>query len=167
MARDEFPVVVHIVLRRPDDGAICLMRRQNTGFLDGYYALPGGHLQAGEQVQQAAARELLEECALRPDQLLPLACLPYRTFKPLSGSANEGTSGVVSQGINLVFEAELGEQQPVINEPEFADDLIWWIPGTKSPRMPAWVAEVAGLSPVGDWYLEFDWPPHDSSSRDR
>lgn len=159
MARDEFPVVVHIVLRRPSDGAVCLMRRRNTGFLDGYYALPGGHLQAGEQVRQAAQRELLEECAVRSDDLRPLACLPYRTF----GRGVRGADGVdaivTHQGMNIVFEATSYDHAPVINEPDLADDLLWWLPTTKAPKIPAWVSTVTQMSPGNDWYVEFDWPP--------
>ena len=39
--RERFPVVVHVCLER--DGCVALLKRANTGFMDGYYALPGGH----------------------------------------------------------------------------------------------------------------------------
>ncbi len=159
MAREGFPVVVHIVLRRPVDGAVCLMRRRNTGFMDGYYALPGGHLQAGERVSAAAQRELLEECGVHSARLRPLACLPYRTFDRAAPVADGVEPIVTQQGMNIVFEADSFDRAPVINEPEFADDLMWWLPNTKAPRMAAWVAPVVEMSPGEQWYVEFDWPP--------
>lgn len=40
-------------------------KRINTGYCDGYYLLPGGHVDAGETVLQAAVRELREELGIR------------------------------------------------------------------------------------------------------
>ena len=40
---------------------ILFVKRENTGKCDGYYMLPGGHVDEGETVLQAAIRELKEE----------------------------------------------------------------------------------------------------------
>ena len=42
-------------------GEVLLMRRKNTGYMDGYYNFPSGHVETGERLDQAAARELEEE----------------------------------------------------------------------------------------------------------
>ena len=52
-------VDVHLILRR--NGALLLSRRANTGYADGQYCLPGGHLEDGESVVQAVVREAAEE----------------------------------------------------------------------------------------------------------
>ena len=52
-------VDVHAVLAR--DGQILLGRRQNTGFADGLYHLPAGHLETGESVVEGLVREVREE----------------------------------------------------------------------------------------------------------
>jgi 8-oxo-dGTP pyrophosphatase MutT (NUDIX family) len=51
---------VHLLLL-DQDGKALFGRRQNTGFEDGAYHLPAGHLEAGESVIQAVIREAKEE----------------------------------------------------------------------------------------------------------
>lgn len=51
---------VHLLLIDADD-QVLFGRRQNTGFEDGAYHLPSGHLEAGESVVQALIRESKEE----------------------------------------------------------------------------------------------------------
>jgi ADP-ribose pyrophosphatase YjhB (NUDIX family) len=50
---------------------ILLILRENTGFNDGMYVLPSGHVDEGESFTQAAVRELHEEVGLEaaPDNL--------------------------------------------------------------------------------------------------
>jgi hypothetical protein len=43
--RDRFVVVVHVIVS--DGRRLAMLRRANTGFMDGYYALPGGHQELG------------------------------------------------------------------------------------------------------------------------
>ena len=57
------PIGVQVVLTR-EDGHVLLLLRQNTGFFDQLYSLPGGHLEANETFARTAARELREELAL-------------------------------------------------------------------------------------------------------
>lgn len=51
---------VHLLLVNTDGQAL-FGRRLNTGFEDGVYHLPAGHLEAGESVIQALVREAKEE----------------------------------------------------------------------------------------------------------
>lgn len=52
-------VAAYLVLKK--DNRIFLMRRANTGYEDGNYGLPAGHLEKGEQPTDAAIREAKEE----------------------------------------------------------------------------------------------------------
>lgn len=69
-----FPVIqrfkltgdVHLLLTR-SDGRVLFGRRQNTGFEDGAYHLPAGHLEAGESVIGALIREAKEETGITID----------------------------------------------------------------------------------------------------
>lgn len=52
-------VDVHLILRKGNK--ILLLRRQNTGYEDGNYHLPAGHMDGDEPVTQALIRESKEE----------------------------------------------------------------------------------------------------------
>src|ERR1017187_7851758 len=51
---------VHLLLLNPE-GLVLFGRRQNTGFEDGAWHVPAGHLEASESVVQALIREAKEE----------------------------------------------------------------------------------------------------------
>ncbi len=47
-----------------NDDKVLLQRRQNTGWMDGWYDLPSGHVEDGESIPRAAVREVVEETGL-------------------------------------------------------------------------------------------------------
>lgn len=55
---------VYLILER--QGRFLLARRANTGFADGCWSLPAGHVEAGESASQALVREAQEEIGLTP-----------------------------------------------------------------------------------------------------
>jgi 8-oxo-dGTP diphosphatase len=63
MQRITFPVTVHLFFLRDDQ--ILLSRRFQTGYRDGEYSVPAGHLDGGETVVAAAVREADEEVGVR------------------------------------------------------------------------------------------------------
>lgn len=71
-------VDVHLILTR--DGRILLAERQGTGYADGMYNLPSGHLEDGESVVAGAIREAAEEVGvhLDPDALDCVHVLHHR-----------------------------------------------------------------------------------------
>lgn len=58
--RYTMPVAVYGILLN-DKNEILLMRRANTGFADGLWSLPSGHVEANEGLKTAIIRELKEE----------------------------------------------------------------------------------------------------------
>lgn len=63
--KERFRVIVdvHIALLREDagHGTVLLAERANTGYGDGLYHLPSGHLEPGETVVEGTIREAYEE----------------------------------------------------------------------------------------------------------
>ena len=57
-------LIVDVNLIVVDDGKLLLAKRHNTGFADGLYSLPAGHLELGESVLSAAIREAKEELGI-------------------------------------------------------------------------------------------------------
>lgn len=54
---------VYLILKNQDN-QICLMRRFKTGYMDGFYSLPAGHLEGKESLKEALAREVNEEIGI-------------------------------------------------------------------------------------------------------
>lgn len=59
MGKCNFRVAVNLLFLK--DNKVCLMRRYNTGWNDGMYALMGGHVEDGENPINTAIREAKEE----------------------------------------------------------------------------------------------------------
>lgn len=63
MLQNQRPFLASYCLVQVKD-AILVQRRANTGYLDGFWALPSGHVHEGEDAVSAASRELAEETGL-------------------------------------------------------------------------------------------------------
>ena len=63
--RAKFPITVHLLFFR--DNRVLLLRRFNTGYEDGNYSVPAGHLDGDEPIRMAAQREALEEIGVHID----------------------------------------------------------------------------------------------------
>jgi 8-oxo-dGTP pyrophosphatase MutT (NUDIX family) len=101
---DRFQVIpaAYVVLRRGDQ--VLLLLRANTGYMDGYWAVPAGHVEKDESVLAAAIREVREEVGVEiaPADLVPITAM-HRT-----GGTGEWTG------------------EPRLLEPEKADGLDWF-----------------------------------------
>ncbi len=62
MGRNKIRSVSLLLLLK--EGKICLGKRQNTGMMDGLWALPGGHVEKGETPLSGIIREAKEEIGI-------------------------------------------------------------------------------------------------------
>jgi 8-oxo-dGTP diphosphatase len=86
---------VSTLVRR--NGAVLLVKRSRPP-LEGYWALPGGHVEAGERLAEAAAREVHEETGVTVDNLKQIALNEIVT--------RDGDGGVASHHVLVVFRGD-------------------------------------------------------------
>mgnify|MGYP001562540710 FL=1 len=92
---------------------VLLLRRFNTSYEDGKYSLPAGHIEDNESLTAGGAREFFEEIGVRmKPQDLTLVHVMHRKHLDIR--------------MDFFFVADIGNQKPVIREPEKCDDLRWF-----------------------------------------
>lgn len=140
--RFRVPVSVHIFLVKDD--AILLLRRCNTGYEDGNYSVPAGHLEAGERVLETALREAQEEAAISFD---------------IEAARVVGVMHRRSNDERVDFFVAVTEWRgEVVNaEPAKCDDLAWF----PLDRLPAntipYVRRAIVNYRTGRWFDSFGW----------
>lgn len=135
------PSGVHVLCER--DGCVLLMRRAGTGFFDGLYSLPGGHIEPGESVRMAAQRELHEETGLE----VAVSALQFLGVVHRLSDTNR---------IDFFVRAQAFAGEPQILEPDKCDRLEWHDRRRLPGQMVGYVraALAAGDAP---WVLELGW----------
>jgi len=98
---------------------VLLQLRQNTGFMDGYWACGvAGHVEPGESVFDTAVREAREEVGVTLD---PMLLNPVTTLHRTDGSGQE-----IEQRIDWFFSCDEWEGTPTIQEPAKCAGLEWF-----------------------------------------
>jgi ADP-ribose pyrophosphatase YjhB (NUDIX family) len=115
---ERFRVVpaAYVVVRRGDE--VLLLLRANTGYMDGHWAVPAGHVESGESAVAAALRELKEEVGLdvEPTDLVPVTAM-HRTG---------GNGDPIDERVDFFFTTSRWTGEPRIMEPEKAAGLDWY-----------------------------------------
>jgi 8-oxo-dGTP diphosphatase len=99
-----------------ESGKILLGHRINTGYYDGYYTLPSGHIEAGELPMAALIREAKEEVGV--DIKIEDVKLVHTMFREKHDETG--------QRADYFFEVMRWSNQPVNAEPDKCDDLNWF-----------------------------------------
>ncbi len=108
--RARFPTTVHLFFLR--EGQILLSRRFHTGYRDGEYSVPAGHLDGNETVRAAAQREAAEEVGVQID-----------ISDILFSSVMHRSEG--DERIDFFVEIRTWHGEPFNNEPHKCDELCW------------------------------------------
>ena len=61
MSKERFKLIASVYVLFVKDGKILMLRRANTGCMDGHYSLVAGHVDGNEALTAATAREAKEE----------------------------------------------------------------------------------------------------------
>jgi ADP-ribose pyrophosphatase YjhB (NUDIX family) len=106
----KFPVTVHMFFLRQNK--LLLIRRYQTGYMDGHYSVPAGHLDGNEPVRMAAVREAKEEIGVQIDPgNIDFAGVFHRS---------EG-----DERVDFFVQVRRWRGEPFNAEPEKCDELRW------------------------------------------
>jgi len=140
--RARFPATVHLLFFRDDK--ILLSRRFNTGYRDGEYSVPAGHLDGNETVRAAAAREAAEEVGVQieKDDIL-FSSVMHR---------NEG-----DERVDFFLHVLAWRGEPLNNEPNKCDDLYWEHVDSLPANIIPYVRRAIQNHRKGIHFDEFGW----------
>lgn len=113
MEREHFKFVSAVHLFLVKDGKILLLRRFNTGYEDGNYSVPAGHIDGEEKATKAMIREAAEETGIviKEDQLRMVHVMHRKSTE---------------ERIDFFFEATRWQGNPKVIEMNKCDDLNWF-----------------------------------------
>lgn len=140
--RTKFPVTVHLLFFREDQ--VLLLRRFNTGYADGQYSVPAGHLDGGETVMAAAARESEEETGLRID-------LEDMVFSSVVHRMEE------EERVDFFVHVRQWQGEPANTEPDKCDELRWVNVNELPDNTVPYVQKAIQNHRAGIVFHEFGW----------
>lgn len=132
------------------DGKILLQRRFNTGFEDGNYSLPAGHVDKGETFMQCIIREAKEEIGID----LKKEDLKFANMMHRFSGVEWGDEGY---RIDAFFTADKWEGEIEIKEPNKCDDLSWFDLNNLPSNLIPYVKQVIGGLRNNILYSEAGW----------
>jgi 8-oxo-dGTP pyrophosphatase MutT (NUDIX family) len=130
----------YVVLRRGDE--VLMLLRANTGYMDGFWAVPAGHVERGESVITAAVREVREEVGVEidPADLVPVTTL-HRTQR---------NGDPIDERVDFFFTTTRWSGEPRVMEPGKAAGLGWFrFDQLPDPVVPHEARVLAGVYGAG------------------
>ncbi|WP_030157917.1 NUDIX domain-containing protein [Glycomyces sp. NRRL B-16210] len=142
--RSTYPLAVHLLLYR--GGELLFLQRANTGYADGQWSVPAGHVESGESAVAAAVREGAEEVgvAVEPEDLA-LALVQHKR-DPIDGD----------ERVDLFFRTAKFTGEPKNREPHKCAQLQWAAPGELT-QVIGYVANALERIEKGAVYAEYGW----------
>lgn len=111
--RFKLSVAVFIILLDQDTNQVLLLKRSNTGWLDGYFSIPAGTHDGNEPIHQAAIREAREEVGVEINEA------DIQMVHTLH-SLTEG-----EEWVGLFFLINKWNGVPKVNEPHKHSEVKW------------------------------------------
>lgn len=145
MPKERFKIIPTVYLLLIKDNQILLSRRYNTGFHDGEYSLPAGHLDGNETLIEAMVREIKEEIGVKLNPKdLKLVHVMHRK------EPNE-------ERINFFFRAEKWEGKAQILEPHKCDGLRWFELNNLPDNIIPYIKQAINSFLDNKFYSEWGW----------
>ena len=141
--RFKLPVAVHLLLIR--EGQVLLLRRFNTGYEDGNYSVVAGHLDGGEEVKEAMAREAREEAGI---EIAPADLQVVGVMHRLSND----------ERVDFFLSARAWSGEISNREPHKCDRMAWFALDDLPPNVIPYVRRALDNYSRGVWFDSFGWP---------
>lgn len=145
MRKEYFKFVSAVHLFFIKDNRILLLRRFNTGYEDGNYSVPAGHIDGNEKATKAMIREAMEETGITiSKEQLQMVHVMHRKS--------------TEERIDFFFEVNQWQGEPKIMEKNKCDDLSWFSVDKLPQNMILYIR--AGIENYRNKVLfsEFGWP---------
>jgi ADP-ribose pyrophosphatase YjhB (NUDIX family) len=141
---ERFKQITSLYLLLIHDNKILLLRRINTGYADGMYGLPSGHLEENETIREGIKREAKEEIGIDLDvDDLKLVHTMHRKENDTR--------------VDFFFEVSKYQGTPINNEPDKCDDLQWFSLDNLPSNIVAYVKKALENSQNKIIYSESGW----------
>lgn len=127
--KEPFRIFCAVFLILEHNNKILFIRRANTGYHDGRYALPAGHLEAHEGPKQALIREAKEEIGI--DITMKNLTEPYTQYRHCPDR----------EYIDFFFVVDTWSGEITNNEPEKCDQITWFPKDTLPENLPLYTKQ--------------------------
>lgn len=144
MTTERFTLRAAAYLLLIKNGEVLLLRRHNTGWHDGEYTLPAGHIDGGETIRSELCREAIEEvgCTVSPDDLRFAHVMHQRDN---------------NEYIDFYFVAQNWQGEPTNCEPEKCSEVQWFAINNLPVNILPNVKQALNAYAAGRAYSEFGW----------
>lgn len=144
--RHKLVPAVHLFLINGEK-QILLLRRYRTGWQDGNYSVPAGHIEEGEPATRTMIREAKEETGIkiRPEDLT------------LCGFMHRRKKEEREERVDFFFITNKWQGKIEIGEPNKCDDLRWFPLDQLPDNIVLYVKEAIDNYKTGKLYSEFGW----------
>ena len=140
--RNKLPISVQLILEKEDK--ILLMKRKNTGYEDGKYSLPGGHVEANEEIRKALIREAKEEIGIHID------LQDIELYRVLNRKVNKE-----QEYVDFVFKANHWTGNITNEEKENCEEIKWVDINEMPKNTLSFIPKM--LKKEDSIYLPFNW----------
>ncbi len=143
---NKFKAVISVyLLLFNDEGELLLLKRQNTGFKDGEWGLPAGHVDGEEEIMHAMAREAKEEVGIDLDPTeLTLSHVMHR---------NCGDH----ERVDFFITSQSWRGTVVNGEPEKCSELMWASLDNLPDGVINYYQQAFNKIRLGEVYSGFGW----------
>lgn len=144
MATERFKIIPAVHLFLIHEGKVLLLRRFNTGFQDGNYSVPAGHIDDGESAIETMIRETKEEAGITLDKEgIKMSHVMHRKSDAIR--------------VDFFFTATSWTGEPSIQEPDKCDELAWYPLDNLPENVIPYVKSALDNTLAGVVYSEFGW----------